>query len=58
MNNQNQTNLDANKVINNLLNKLARAEYAQAVLEAQIADLKKENDDLKSAKAKKEEGTK
>lgn len=58
MNNQNQTNLDAKKVINNLLNKLAIAEYAQAVLEAQIADLKKENDDLKSAKAEKEEGTK
>lgn len=58
MNNQNQTNLDANKVINNLLNKLATAEYAQAVLEAQVADLKKENDDLKSAKTKKEEGNK
>lgn len=58
MNNQNQTNLDANEVINNLLNKLATAEYAQAVLEAQVADLKKENDDLKSAKAEKEEGTK
>lgn len=51
-------NVDANKVISNLLNKLATAEYAQAVLEAQIADLKKENDDLKSAKAEKEEGTK
>lgn len=58
MNNQNQTNLDANKVINNLLNKLATAEYAQAVLEAQVSDLKKENDNLKSAKAEKEEGTK
>lgn len=58
MNNQNQTNLDANKVINNLLNKLATAEYAQAVLEAQVADLKKENDDLKSAKSEKKEGTK
>lgn len=58
MNNKNQTNLDANKVINNLLNKLATAEYAQAVLEAQVADLKKENDNLKSAKAEKEEGTK
>lgn len=58
MDNQNQTNLDANKVINNLLNKLARAEYAQAVLEAQIADLKKENDNLKLAKTKKEEGNK
>ena len=55
MNNQ---NVDANKVISNLLNKLAAAEYAQAVLEAQIADLKNENDDLKSAKAEKEEGTK
>lgn len=58
MNNQNQTNLDANKVINNLLNKLVTAEYAQAVLEAQVADLKKENDNLKSAKAEKEEGNK
>ena len=58
MNNQNQTNLDANKVINNLLNKLATAEYAQAVLEAQVADLKKKNDNLKSAIAEKEEGTK
>ena len=58
MNNQNQTNLDAKKVISNLLNKLATAEYAQAVLEAQVADLKKENDNLKSAKAEKEEGTK
>lgn len=58
MNNQNQTNLDAKKVINNLLSKLATAEYAQAVLEAQVADLKKENDNLKSAKTKKEEGNK
>ncbi|WP_416038315.1 hypothetical protein ACM28P_01185 [Lactobacillus crispatus] len=58
MDNQNQTNLDANKVISNLLNKLATAEYTQAVLEAQVSDLKKENDNLKSAKAEKEEGTK
>lgn len=47
MNNQNQTNLDAGKVINKLLNKLATAEYAQAVLEAQVEDLKVENKKLK-----------
>lgn len=58
MNNQNQTNLDASKVINKLLNKLAMAEYAQTVLEAQVEDLKAENDNLKSAKAEKKEGTK
>lgn len=56
MNNQNK--IDANKVISNLLNKLATAEYTQAVLEAQVTDLKKENENLKSAKAEKKEGTK
>ena len=47
MNNQNQTKLDAGKVINKLLNKLAMAEYGQTVLEAQVEDLKAENKKLK-----------
>ena len=54
MNNQNQTNLDAGKVINKLLNKLATAEYAQAVLEAQVEDLKAENKKLKEQSNSKE----
>lgn len=53
-----QTKIDANKVISNLLNKLAAAEYTQAVLETQIADLKKENEALNSAKAEKKEEAK
>lgn len=54
MNNQNQTNLDANKVISKLLNKLAMAEYAQTVLEAQVEDLKAENKKLKEQSNSKE----
>lgn len=47
MNNQ---NVDANKVISNLLNKLAAAEYAQAVLEAKVNELTAENEKLKKEK--------
>lgn len=54
MNNQNQTNLDASKVINKLLNKLAMAEYAQTVLEAQVEDLKVKNKKLKEQSNSKE----
>lgn len=54
MNNQNQTNLDVSKVINKLLNKLAMAEYAQTVLEAQVEDLKAENKKLKEQSNSKE----
>ena len=54
MNNQNQTNLDANKVINKLLNKLAMAEYAQTVLEAQVEELTAENKKLKEQAKNKE----
>lgn len=54
MNNQNQTNLDVSKVINKLLNKLAMAEYAQTVLEAQVEDLKAENKKLKEQSDSKE----
>ena len=54
MSNQNQTNLDAGKVINKLLNKLAMAEYAQTVLEAQVEDLKAENKKLKEQSKDKE----
>lgn len=52
MNNQNQTKIDANKVISNLLNKLASAEYNQAVLETQVESLQKENKELKESKDK------
>lgn len=52
MNNQNQTKLDASKVINKLLNKLAMAEYAQAVLEAQVEDLKAKEEQSKDKEAK------
>ena len=48
MNNQN--NVDASKVISNLLNKLATAEYAQAVLETKVNELTKENEKLKKEK--------
>ena len=54
MNSQNQTKLDAGKVINKLLNKLAMAEYAQTVLEAQVEDLKAENKKLKEQSNSKE----
>lgn len=48
----NQTKVDANKVITNLLNKLAQSEYAQAVLEVQIENLTAENKQLKEAQKK------
>ena len=48
MNNQN--NVDANKVIGNLLNKLATAEYAQEVLETKVSELTAENEKLKKEK--------
>ena len=51
MNNQ---KIDANKVITNLLNKLASAEYNQAVLETQVSELQKENEQLKSAQKSKD----
>ena len=51
---KNQTSLDASKVINKLLNKLAMAEYAQTVLEAQVEDLKAENKKLKEQSKDKE----
>lgn len=54
MNNQNQTEIDAGKVISNLLNKLASAEYNQAVLETQVSELQKENEQLKSAQESKD----
>lgn len=54
----NQTKIDANKVISNLLNKLTTAEYTQAVLETQVTDLQKENENLKSAKVEKKEEAK
>lgn len=54
MNNQNQTKIDAGKVISNLLNKLASAEYNQAVLETQVSELQKENEQLKSAQESKD----
>lgn len=54
MNNQNQTKIDAGKVITNLLNKLASAEYNQAVLETQVSELQKENEQLKSAQESKD----
>lgn len=54
MDTQNQTSLDAGKVINKLLNKLAMAEYAQTVLEAQVEDLKAENKKLKEQSNSKE----
>ena len=54
MNNQNQTNLDANKVINKLLNKLAMAEYSQTVLETQVEELTDKNKKLKEQSKNKE----
>lgn len=54
MNNQNQTKIDAGKVISNLLNKLTSAEYNQAVLETQVSELQKENEQLKSAQESKD----
>ncbi|WP_171030364.1 hypothetical protein [Lactobacillus helveticus] len=54
MNNQNQTNLDANKVINKLLNKLAMAEYSQTVLETQVEELTDKNKKLKEQGKNKE----
>lgn len=54
MNNQNQTKIDAGEVINNLLNKLASAEYNQAVLETQVSELQKENEQLKSVQESKD----
>lgn len=54
MNNQNQTNLDANKVINKLLNKLAMAEYSQTVLETQVEELTEKNKKLKEQGKNKE----
>ncbi len=54
MSNQNQTNLDANKVINKLLNKLAMAEYSQTVLETQVEELTDKNKKLKEQGKNKE----
>lgn len=54
MNNQNQTKVDAQEVISKLLNKLAGMEYSQAILEAQVESLQKENEQLKSAQESKD----
>jgi hypothetical protein len=54
MNNQNQTKIDAGKVISNLLNKLTSAEYNQAILETQVSELQKENEQLKSVQESKD----
>ncbi|NRN88434.1 hypothetical protein [Lactobacillus helveticus] len=50
----NQTSLDANKVINKLLNKLAMAEYSQTVLETQVEELTEKNKKLKEQGKNKE----
>lgn len=44
--------VDAQEVINKLLSKLAGMEYNQAILEAQVESLQKENDQLKESKDK------
>lgn len=49
MNNQ---KVDAQEVINKLLSKLVGMEYSQAILEAQVESLQKENDQLKESKDK------
>lgn len=49
---KNQTKVDAQEVINKLVSKLAGMEYNQAILEAQVESLQKENDQLKESKGK------
>nr|WP_303094197.1 hypothetical protein [Limosilactobacillus mucosae] len=40
-------NVDANEVIKSLINKLATAQYENAVLEAKLSEALKENEGLK-----------
>lgn len=40
-------NVDANEVIKSLINKLATAQYENAVLEAKLSETMKENEQLK-----------
>mgnify|MGYP004694365709 CR=1 FL=1 len=42
----NGTGLDANKIVNKLLNKLALSEYTQVLLEAQVEELTEQNKKL------------
>lgn len=43
-------NVDANEVIKSLINKLATAQYENAVLEAKLSETMKENEELKKGK--------
>lgn len=51
---KNQTKVDAQEVINKLVSKLAGMEYSQAILEAQVEDLKAENKKLREQSKGKE----
>ena len=46
-------NVDANEVIKSLINKLASAQYENAVLEAKLSETLKENEQLKKGKGDK-----
>lgn len=46
-------NVDANEVIKSLINKLAAAQYENAVLEAKLSETMKENEELKKGKGDK-----
>lgn len=47
------SNVDANEVIKNLINKLATVQYENAVLEAKLSETLKENEELKKDKGEK-----
>ncbi|WP_270635556.1 hypothetical protein [Limosilactobacillus mucosae] len=46
-------NVNANEVIKSLINKLATAQYENAVLEAKLSETLKENEELKKGKGDK-----
>lgn len=43
----NNNNVNSNEVIKSLINKLATAQYENAVLEAKLSETMKENEELK-----------
>lgn len=50
---ESQNNVDAQAVVQNLLQKLTSAEYTNAVLEAKLSETLKENEELKKGKGDK-----
>lgn len=50
---ESQNNVDAQAVVQSLLQKLTSAEYTNAVLEAKLSETLKENEELKKGKGEK-----